>query len=287
MQTFIDATVYKRLGPDYEVFTVFVASGQEMSRIQPSAICQTMTGRHRAGLYFLWPVMAQDGAIDESGMVDQGAYFEAVKAFEAVGVCTRFPHPSQLYRTLLSKEWQPTLCLVPSLHIPPAVMVNRASVMASPQRAARLVCSALAEIRSAKYNKKKPEPEALRLAESEARRGVAKMGFAWEAAHVRVFRGEEQMATALYELAAQAGVTSAQVIVQVRRKTSRTLAAVGRTQSQSVSMLCHCRRFYRPRADLMSSWRPTCAHSLTALLIPSLRSDVRTLRRTTLSFGSS
>jgi len=213
VKTFVDQIVYTRLGPDYEVFTVFVSSGTEMGRIQPAAICQAMTGRHKAGLYFLWPVMAQDGAIDESGMVEQGNYFDAVKAFEAAGVPTRFPHPSQLYRHLLSKEWQPSLCLVPSLRIPPAAMVNRATIMASPRRAAQLACAALAVLRETRY-KTRPEPEPLRIADDEVRRGVAKLGYAWEAAHVRVYRGEAQLATALLELSAQPGVTSAHVIVQ-------------------------------------------------------------------------
>lgn len=213
VSTFVDSTVYRRLGPDYEVFTAFVTSGADLAKLQPSAICASMTGRHKAGCYFLWPVMAQDVDVHESGMVDQSHYFATVSLFEAAGVCTRFPHPSQLYRQILAKEWQPALCLVPHLRIPPATMVNRASVMASPQRAAQLVSSALSEIRATRYQRK-PEPEALRVHENEVRRGVAKLGFAWEAAHVRVYRGEAQLATALYELCGQPGVTSAHVIVQ-------------------------------------------------------------------------
>lgn len=52
-------------------------------------------------------------------MVEQQKYFETVRAVEAAGVCTRFPHPSQLYQQLLSKEWQPALCLMPQVQ-PPA-----------------------------------------------------------------------------------------------------------------------------------------------------------------------
>eukprot|EP00908_Phaeocystis_cordata_P020278 Transcript_31949.p1 GENE.Transcript_31949~~Transcript_31949.p1 ORF type:complete len:393 (+),score=156.97 Transcript_31949:805-1983(+) len=196
-------------------------------------------------------------------MVEQQKYFETVRAVEAAGVCTRFPHPSQLYQQLLSKEWQPALCLMPQagsrpapptssrtscarplvrcplhlrhpclrhllllshpallsrllpaqLRVPPATMVNRASVMAAPRRAARLACAALAQVRAARYEKK-AEPEALRVPEGESRKGVAKLGYAWEAAHVRVFRGESQLASALAELCAQPGVTAAHVIVQ-------------------------------------------------------------------------
>ena len=78
VSAFVDATVYERLGPDYEVFTVFVTSGADLARLQPAAIVPMMTGRHRAGCYFLWPVMCQDGADElESGMVEQACTLHA------------------------------------------------------------------------------------------------------------------------------------------------------------------------------------------------------------------
>ena len=209
----VDKTIYPTLGPDYEVLSVWVSSGADLAKAQPSAICQAMVGRHKAACYFLWPVMHQDGDVHESGMVDAVGYFAAVSGFEAAGVCTRFPHPSQLYRTLLAKDWQPALCLVPSLHIPPAVMVNRGTIMASPSHAAQLVSKALAAAREAKY-KKKPEADALRVADGEQRKGVAKLGYAWEAAHVRCYRGEGQLAAALQDIGAQPSDTGSHVIVQ-------------------------------------------------------------------------
>ena len=220
VSAFIDSSVYPMLGPDYEVITVFVTSGADLAKLGPAAVCAMMRGRHRAACYFLWPVMHQDGEVHESGMVDQSLYFDAVQTFEAAGVPTRFPHPSQLYRTLLAKDWQPTLCLVPNLRIPPAVMVNRASVSASPSRAAKLCVAALAAVRASRYRsdgdakKRRDEPEALRVEENERRRGVAKLGFAWEAAHVRIFRGEPQLATALLELVTSPAVTTSSIIVQ-------------------------------------------------------------------------
>ena len=55
-----------------QVFTVFVTSGADLAKVQPAAIVPAMAGRHRAACYFLWPVMAQDGADElESGMVEQ------------------------------------------------------------------------------------------------------------------------------------------------------------------------------------------------------------------------
>ena len=44
----------------------------DLAKVQPAAIVPAMAGRHRAACYFLWPVMAQDGADElESGMVEQ------------------------------------------------------------------------------------------------------------------------------------------------------------------------------------------------------------------------
>ena len=44
----------------------------DLGKVQPAAIVPAMSGRHRAACYFLWPVMAQDGADElESGMVEQ------------------------------------------------------------------------------------------------------------------------------------------------------------------------------------------------------------------------
>ena len=190
-RAFIDGTVYETLGPDYEVHAIFIKSGADLARVGAAAACAPMRGRHKAACYFLWPVMHQDSEVHESGMVDQSYYFEAVRAFEAAGVCTRFPHPSQLYRTLLAKDWQPALCLTPSLRIPPSVTVNRASVTACPERAAQLVVNALAAVRAQRYGgnkggkrKKRAEPSALSLlggfdatggAAPEERRGVASM----------------------------------------------------------------------------------------------------------------
>ena len=84
---------------------------------------------------------------------------------------------------------------MPKLCIPPTVTVNRATITVSPDRAASLCVKALAAVRASRYNTKRTEPLALAVADGEERRGVAKLGFAWEAAHVRVFRGQVSRAT--------------------------------------------------------------------------------------------
>ena len=59
ISAFVDSTIYKVLGPDYEVISIFVTSGHDLARLGPAAVCPMMRGRHRAACYFLWPVMHQ------------------------------------------------------------------------------------------------------------------------------------------------------------------------------------------------------------------------------------
>ena len=212
---FLDRCVYPCLGPDYEVHSAFIESGADMTRLYAGTVAASMRGRHRCGCYFLWPTSFQDGTEDQSGMVPHVPYFECVKGFEAAGVPTRFPHPSQLYNTLLSKDWQPSLCLVPSMRVPPCTVVNRASIVADPKRAAATVQSALEAIRKLRYAKKsEPAGMAPAVGGNEQRRGVAKLGYAWEAAHVVIWRGTAQLEAALLRLSQQYNCTDATVLVQ-------------------------------------------------------------------------
>ena len=79
-------------------------------------------------------------------------YFSSVRGFEAAGLPTRFPHPSGLYETLLSKDWQPSLCLTPRLRIPPTTTVSRAAVVCDPRRAASAAIEALDMVRAMRYD---------------------------------------------------------------------------------------------------------------------------------------
>eukprot|EP00966_Prymnesium_polylepis_P105315 2438935-Prymnesium_polylepis.1 len=134
--SFCDA-LHACIGPDYEVLSVFVQSGEDLRRLQPSALAARLSGRHRCALYFLWPTTFRDGtALQQMGMVPAPPYFAAMQGLEAAGVPTRFPHASQLYRTLLAKDWQAALCLSPQYRLPPTTMVNRALVTVDAERAA-------------------------------------------------------------------------------------------------------------------------------------------------------
>ena len=49
---------------------------------------------------------------------------------------TRFPHPSNVYRVFLSKDWMAHLCLQPGLRCPATTKVNRAAAETDPYAAA-------------------------------------------------------------------------------------------------------------------------------------------------------
>ena len=221
-----DGALYTRIGPDYEVLSIFVECAADLARVQPAALAASLRGRHVAAAYFLWPTAFQDGQHDQGGMVGREAFFACMQGFETAGVPTRFPHPSQLYRTLLSKDWQPALCLAPQFCVPPTTIVNRAHVARDPRSAARGALDALAAVRATRDATKKERKKKREAAgadggesplpglESAIPRGVVKLGFAWEAAHVVMWRGETQLATALERLSTQAGCEEVVLLVQ-------------------------------------------------------------------------
>jgi len=55
---------------------------------------------------------------------------------EACGIATRWPHHSQLWRCLASKDWVPQLCVAPKYHVPLTTRVPKSLILVDPQRAA-------------------------------------------------------------------------------------------------------------------------------------------------------
>ena len=218
IEHFTDSALYASLGPRYEVVSVFIQRADDLHRLQPVALAGSLQGRHRCALYFLWPTLFQDGTPQQMAMVHASGVFGAMRAFEAAGVPTRFPHPSQLYATLLSKEWQTAACMTPQLRVPPTTALNRALVAADPARAARTALAALAQVRAAMQADAlmggSPADGGGCEAAAPPRLGVAKLGHAWEAVQVRVWSGEHELAGALSSLLGQPGCEAPLVLVQ-------------------------------------------------------------------------
>jgi hypothetical protein len=214
ISAFVDGTLYECLGPDYEVLSAYVQTTNDLMRLQPSTVLAQMHGRHRCACYFLWPTATQDGCSYQSGMVHFEGHHSCMRAMESAGIPTRFPHSVQLYQTLLAKDWQATLCLYARLRVPPTIMVCRAQVVRDSRRAAAAALDALRAVRDMRYAAK-PEPADMAGDPvSGTRRGVVKLGHSWEATHVTVFRGEEQLASALERLSNVPGGDASCMLVQ-------------------------------------------------------------------------
>lgn len=144
-------------------------------------------------------------------MVPAGQVFAAMRQAESAGMPVRFPHPPQLYGLLLSKEWQAHLCQAKQYRVPPTTLVPRGAIARDPRRAAGTALEALDAIRSAVGARRHESAEG----PGAASRVVAKLGHAWEAAHVRVLdRSAPPLTTALAELCREVGSEHGCVIVQ-------------------------------------------------------------------------
>jgi hypothetical protein len=169
------SVVYETLGPRYECVSVFVESSADLSAMEQAQLASMLHGSQRAALYFLWPSRFREGAVTRRnvdgvplrvGVVNAAASLHAMEAMEAAGVPTRFPHASQLYAALLSKEYQASLCTSAEFALPATTLVNRGAAVRDPSRAAASAVSALAKLRT----EGTPPPGM----------GVVKLGFSWE-----------------------------------------------------------------------------------------------------------
>eukprot|EP01065_Artemidia_motanka_P027290 TRINITY_DN32511_c0_g1_i1.p1 TRINITY_DN32511_c0_g1~~TRINITY_DN32511_c0_g1_i1.p1 ORF type:complete len:538 (+),score=175.20 TRINITY_DN32511_c0_g1_i1:68-1681(+) len=226
------STMFERAGPGFEVLTCFVHQSADVRRLSPASVAGQLsaprTGGKAVGMYFLWPVAWLDGhggdlsAADLAGYVEREALFGLMQGLESAGVETRHPHPSNLYKVLLSKDWSAHMSTSPHLHVPPTTKVNRAQVLQDPRRAARRVIEALTAIRAAPAKAVKGTATPLGSADGSAAdvapvvtmRGVAKLGYAWEAREVYHFWGEEELAGKLKTLLTQPGSTADSALVQ-------------------------------------------------------------------------
>jgi len=203
MYTLFEQNVWPALGTSYEVITVFVRSEADIKKVDPSLISMMAKGRHRVGLYFLWPTEMADSG-DSPGYVPHDTVISMMVSMEAAGITSRFPHHSVLYRMLLSKDWMASLCLDANFQAPATTKVPRSLVTNNPKRAASKAIEALTTLRAAKGLES-------RFAEPK---GVVKLGFSWEAMDVRKWSGEAELSRHMQQLIEQANGTAGAIMVQ-------------------------------------------------------------------------
>lgn len=212
IELFYEKTVYNRLGPDYEVITAWISSSHDFAKLNAAHLLSQMRGKYKAALYHLWPVNQQDGLSDQPGMIESGPLFQFMASMEGVGIPTRHPHPSHLYNTLVSKNWQPNMCLYKDLSVPVCVTVNRSSVMKNSSQTAGEVLSNLKRLIDFKGDRHSFMDEI--ATKKKPFTGVVKLGFAWEAAHVVQFKSEKDLEEAMVMLSGQPGSYNTTLLVQ-------------------------------------------------------------------------
>lgn len=221
VQLFFNRAVVPRLGTDYEVLTVFVQHSDEFAGISPEFLVSLCRGKSIVSLFFLWPIQGQQTYGDKmpctAAYVDANPFFDLVTRMEHAGVVTRWPHHSQLWKTLTSKEWVPTLCMAPKYHIPLTTRVPKSIILVDPVRAAQQTLSTLRHLqaeRRADWSYQCPANSDWKVGKKE--RCVVKLGYSYEGVDVKMVEGEEDLADALHLLATQPGYLNDCVYVQQR-----------------------------------------------------------------------
>jgi len=112
---------------------------------------------------------------------------------ERAGIPTRFPHCSGFYELLTSKRWTSLMATTPHLRVPPTIALPRMLVEQCDDHGASRALSALREVR-------KKRAELAGEAAIDTDKGVAKLGFSWEALDVKFWKGEDGLKEALHQL---------------------------------------------------------------------------------------
>ncbi|CAE8651972.1 unnamed protein product, partial [Polarella glacialis] len=204
-------SVFKALGPTYEIVSAFVQSSEELGKVCPALIRHLLRGQHCGALYFLWPIAFQDGH-DTAAYVQREKLVELMVNVEAAGIQTRFPHQSHLYKVFASKEWTAQMCLHPLLNVPLTTQVSRQAVSSDPAKAAEQSIKALNNLAEARnsFHAQLGLPEKAK----HVNKGVAKLGWSWEAMDVTAWTNKQELTNSLAALGEQPGSLVDLVFVQ-------------------------------------------------------------------------
>ena len=197
--------VYCRLGADFEAITCFVRNSHELDRISEHHVRGLMSGRHLASMMFAWVCAFEDDPVPNcaAGFMNSDKFFGLQRRLEAIGIHSRFPHPSHFHKTIIAKDLYANLCMQSKLRLPKCVKVNRASALTDPHGSAARAIGNLEKLmngRSLDMNGG----------------GVTKLGYSWEAMDVRTFKGPNVLAQQMNDLFFQNGCMVDSLLVQER-----------------------------------------------------------------------
>eukprot|EP00931_Biecheleriopsis_adriatica_P085988 TRINITY_DN60730_c0_g1_i1.p1 TRINITY_DN60730_c0_g1~~TRINITY_DN60730_c0_g1_i1.p1 ORF type:complete len:710 (+),score=149.41 TRINITY_DN60730_c0_g1_i1:50-2131(+) len=209
INSYVDA-LESYISNDYEVWTIYIEDKSDMAKIADTAhlIFGAQHPLRRAknvcAMYHLYPTSFEEHCVPTSetggdggaALVDQKAFYRMMQAVERAGIPSRFPHDSGFYELLTSKRWTYYMALTPHLNVPPTVALPRMLIEQSCEEAAKWAHKALTEV---KQQQQKLRGETVDT--SEVEKGVAKLGFSWEALDVKFWKGGVKgLETALYQL---------------------------------------------------------------------------------------
>jgi hypothetical protein len=163
----------------FEVWTAYVGSSADLDKVNEVWASQAMTSSpatSKVGMYFVW------GCNNDlkPGYVLHTNLLQLMERMESVGIVTRYPNHSQLYKAITSKEYQALLCTNPRLAIPPTVSTCSALWLSHPEVTSQRASEALSLLKSGSVGKPVLE-------------GVVKVGYEWMGDGVRAFSGLEDM----------------------------------------------------------------------------------------------
>jgi len=204
--------IFQTIGPTYEIISAFYQGSEELCKIHPPLLRHMMRGTHLGACYFSWPIVFQDGH-EFPAYVNNEKMLDLMLMSEATGIPTRFPHPSHLYRIYASKEWTSQMCLHPLLRVPLTTKVTRQAIAVDPKKAAGTAVQALEHLSHCRSAWAAPlGQEAVKG--GAITKGVAKLGWSWEAMDVQAWTNPFQLEKALSSLIEQPGSLMDYCIVQ-------------------------------------------------------------------------
>lgn len=204
---------------NFELFHLFVASSADVRDIAPFApqVAKVLKGKHKTCFWMLWP-----GEWDEFDDPDYACYIErqclfgAMRAYEAKGLQSGFPHTADQFELITSKTWMATLSLDPEVRLPAGTLVTKQSIVVDPAAAATQALNTLAHIRHMNPLRiGRDEPAAPSEVNKDGiQKGVVKVGFSWENRFVLTFVGVKQLQQQLQKMMTQDGYNVSQCLVQ-------------------------------------------------------------------------
>ncbi|CAE7941554.1 unnamed protein product [Symbiodinium necroappetens] len=197
----------------YEVWTVYIEDKSDMMKIADAA--HLIFGSHHpmrrakkvCAMYHLYPTGFEEHCVPNSetggdggaALVDQQAFYQMMQAVERAGIPSRFPHDSGFYEILTSKRWTYYMALVPHLNLPATVALPRMLIEqngGSCAKAANWAYEALDKVRQKQRSLRGEAP----TEGGPLCKGVAKLGFSWEALDVKYWEGKAGLQTAISQL---------------------------------------------------------------------------------------